>query len=134
LQLLLRRIKATNFKSFENLELELDSFNILIGGNASGKSNFVQMLKFLSDISKDGLQNAISEQGDIYYASNVKIGSQRDMEFHLKFDVKDTPSQYYVSTKFAELLQMISIDYNFSLRNYVIKKEQECQGGMIFDK
>jgi len=52
------------FKSFEELDIELESFNVLIGANASGKSNFVYNLKFLNDVVKSGSDNAISMQGD----------------------------------------------------------------------
>ena len=35
-----REIKATNLRSFSQLELDLRPFNVLIGANASGKTNF----------------------------------------------------------------------------------------------
>jgi AAA15 family ATPase/GTPase len=37
----IKRIKVSNFKSFKNLDVELGKFNILIGANACGKSNFI---------------------------------------------------------------------------------------------
>ena len=43
----IKKIKISNFKSFKNLEIELGKFNVLIGANASGKSNFIQIFNTL---------------------------------------------------------------------------------------
>jgi len=69
-----KRIRVTNFKSFEKLEVELGKFNVLIGANASGKSNFVQIFEFLKDIANSGLNNAVSMQGGVEYLRNINIG------------------------------------------------------------
>ena len=42
----IKRIKVSNFKSFDAVDLELSKFNMVIGANASGKSNFIQAFKF----------------------------------------------------------------------------------------
>ena len=34
------KLTVENFKSFDKLEVELRPFNIVVGSNASGKSNF----------------------------------------------------------------------------------------------
>ncbi len=46
----IKRIRVRNFKSFKDLEVELGKFNLLIGANASGKSNFIRIFEFLRDI------------------------------------------------------------------------------------
>ncbi len=74
----IKKIKIANFKSFKDLEVEFGRFNVLIGGNASGKSNFVQIFKFLRDIIDYDLDNAISMQGGIEYLRNIIIGSSED--------------------------------------------------------
>ena len=43
----LRRLRVRNFKSFADLDVELEDFNVLVGYTASGKSNFVQIFRFL---------------------------------------------------------------------------------------
>ena len=67
------RIKAKNFKSFKELDVELGDLNILIGANASGKSNFVDIFRFLRDIEDSGLGNAISAYGTKYLLSLIHI-------------------------------------------------------------
>ena len=57
------KIEISNFKSFDNQSIHLNDFNLLVGANASGKSNLVQAFQFLRDIVIHGLENAISLQG-----------------------------------------------------------------------
>jgi len=68
----IKRIKVANFKSFKDLDIELGNFSVVIGANASGKSNFVQIFKFVRDICNLGLDNAISLQGS-EYLSNIGV-------------------------------------------------------------
>ena len=79
----IKKISVSNFKSFGDLDIELGNLNILIGANASGKSNFLQIFKFLRDITNHGLNNAISLQGGAEYLRNINLGSTKN--FSLKF-------------------------------------------------
>ena len=74
--------------------MELGRFNVLIGANASGKSNFLTILKFLKDIAESGLNNAISMQGGIEYIRNVKLGDSKDVSVELCIDSSDTPVRF----------------------------------------
>ncbi len=52
---LIRSIKLTNLLSFgpDGMEIELQPFNVLIGANGSGKSNFVDALSLLQHAESD---------------------------------------------------------------------------------
>jgi len=82
----IKKIKISNFKSFKDLEVELGKFNVLIGANASGKSNFIQIFKFLMDITNYGLDNAISMQGGIEYLRNVNVGLSENFSLEIVSD------------------------------------------------
>ena len=82
----IKRIRVRNFKSFKDLEVELGKFNVLIGANASGKSNFIRIFEFLRDIVKHGLDNAISMQGGSEYLRNISIGSSEDFSLEVVSD------------------------------------------------
>ncbi len=84
----IRKIKITNFKSFKELEIELGKFNVLIGANASGKSNFVQIFEFLRDIANSGLNNAVSMQGGVEYLRNVNVGASENFSLKVVSDRK----------------------------------------------
>ena len=65
--MILKNIKLHNWKNFQNCEVELSERCFIIGANASGKSNFIDALRFLRDIAKQsgGLQTAVEERGGI---------------------------------------------------------------------
>ena len=42
-------IEIKNFKSFKNMSVSLNDFNVVVGQSASGKSNFVSLLYFSED-------------------------------------------------------------------------------------
>ena len=61
------KVWAKNFRSIEYAELELGPLTVLVGPNASGKSNLLDILGFLSDAARDGLKTAITRRGGIDY-------------------------------------------------------------------
>ena len=75
----IQRIIVENFKSFSELDIKLSSFQVVIGSNAAGKSNFIGIFKFLRDIANNGVVNAIAMQGGSEYLQNTKIGPARDL-------------------------------------------------------
>ncbi len=84
----IKKIKVRNFKSFDKIEIDFRNLNILIGANASGKSNFIQIFKFLKDIDYHGLVNAISQQGGKNYITNLNIGFAEDLAITVVTDQK----------------------------------------------
>jgi len=107
----IKRIKVSNFKSFKELDLELGNFNVVIGANASGKSNFVQIFKFIRDISNLGLDNAISLQGSEYLTN---IGLERPQLLSLQVAVViDTFGLEVAESVIANINEA---DYEFALR------------------
>jgi predicted ATPase len=89
----IKHIEIQNFKSFSHQTIELGQFNVLIGANASGKTNFLQLFKFISDIAHHGLNNAISLQGGVEYLTNTNIKTQQDLL--VKMVIDSTPEMAY---------------------------------------
>jgi predicted ATPase len=71
-RLAITRIKVSNFKSFNELELDLRSLSVVVGANAAGKSNFLEIFRFLRDLAEHGPENAVSLQGGVEYLANLK--------------------------------------------------------------
>lgn len=84
------RIKVSNFKSFDDLEVELRPLNILVGANAAGKSNFLEVFRFVRDLAADGLENAVSIQGGMEYLTNLKIGGAKPFSLEIEFQHPET--------------------------------------------
>lgn len=60
---MIERLRLRNFRSFKDVDIELRPLNIVVGANASGKTNLVQAFRFLRDLAQHGLENAVSLQG-----------------------------------------------------------------------
>lgn len=66
--MLITKIKLKNWRNFKLIEVPLNTRTYVIGSNASGKSNFLDVFRFLRDIcrpSGGGLQQAIESRGGI---------------------------------------------------------------------
>lgn len=61
------RVQLTNWRNFRNADARLKPRAYLVGPNASGKSNFLDVFRFIRDIVKDGggLQYAIASRGKL---------------------------------------------------------------------
>ncbi len=62
---MLTELHIKNWKSFEEASLYIDPLTVLVGLNASGKSNIVDILKFLERSVKVSLSDAISQEPEI---------------------------------------------------------------------
>lgn len=87
-KVILESIRARNFKSFDDLDMSLDGFNAVIGANAAGKSNLVQLFAFLRDLRLEGLDYALALQGGIEYARNFS-GVNTNMIIEIKIRSSD---------------------------------------------
>ncbi len=114
------------------MELELRPFNILIGSNASGKSNVLQIFAFLRDIVNHGLENAVSIQGGSEYLRNLSIGASKDLTLETTFDqpnilhtrTKEKNPNVLFETKYAEILNRLSIRFNKNGSKYKVIKDE----------
>lgn len=55
-------IEALNYRCLQYVQRPLNSFHVLVGPNASGKTTFLDVLGFLSDLVSEGLEVALSER------------------------------------------------------------------------
>jgi predicted ATPase len=114
----IQQIHVENFKSFLTLDIELSRFNVVIGSNAAGKSNFISIFKFLRDIARHGLADAIALQGGSGYILNAKIGNKRDLVMRVsyipdqKLDIIDQKSGENALLG----LQLCESSYEFAIR------------------
>jgi len=74
----LNKIVVDNIKSFDHFDISLGDFNVFIGGNASGKSNFISILKFFSNLNNCSYYDCLYIEGGIEFFRNL-LFSQRNI-------------------------------------------------------
>ena len=74
----LTQLRARNFKSFRDISVDVRPLNVILGANASGKSNLLSLLTFLRNIAHEGLEDAISmESGSLSLLQNIRSEAGR---------------------------------------------------------
>lgn len=65
--MIISKIELKNWRNFESVEVDLTDRVFVVGPNAAGKSNFLDVFKFIRDIAlpRGGLQEAITQRGGI---------------------------------------------------------------------
>ena len=63
--MIVTKLVLKNWRNFLSANVKLSDRVFIVGPNASGKSNFLDVLRFLRDIAKPGggLQKALSDRG-----------------------------------------------------------------------
>lgn len=60
---MLTKLRARRFRSLDDVELPLNRFSVLVGPNGSGKTNILNVLRFLASTVRFDLSAAIDEWG-----------------------------------------------------------------------
>lgn len=66
--MLVTRLKLRNWRNFREIDIPLRDVTYILGANATGKSNLLDVFRFLRDIGKPqggGLQKAIGDRGGL---------------------------------------------------------------------
>jgi predicted ATPase len=89
--MIVTHIKLKNWRNFRDVDVPLRERVYLLGANASGKSNFLDVFRFLRDISKlqgGGLQKAISDRGGIHKLRCLH--ARRDPEVRIEVEMAES--------------------------------------------
>ncbi|MBL7127078.1 MAG: AAA family ATPase [Dehalococcoidales bacterium] len=129
----IKKLIVSNFRSFDNIDVDLHDLNVVIGANASGKSNFIQIFKFLKDVSEFGLDNAISMQGGAEYLLNTTLGTSQEFSIEV---ISNDLIKYYPSPYRARGIgcEAIETSYTFTLNFGVERKRLEIVKDVLRQK
>ncbi|HDS45146.1 MAG TPA: DUF2813 domain-containing protein [Methanomicrobia archaeon] len=92
---MIKKLKIKYYRSLKDLELELDKFNVLIGPNASGKSNLLDCLAFISELTTDNVYRDLDTRGG--YERVVFGGRKVTIELSLEFMLENKVSEFFIS-------------------------------------
>lgn len=82
-------------RSLRDVEIELGKFNVLVGPNASGKSNLLDSLAFLSEIAQKPIGDAFKPRGGFEHV--VFGGEEKEIEFFFEFVLDEEPYFHSIS-------------------------------------
>lgn len=84
--MIISNIKLKNWKNFKTVDVPLTERVFIVGPNASGKSNFLDVFRFLRDIAKPGggLQKAVIDRGGISKIRSLSARSSPDVEIEIE--------------------------------------------------
>lgn len=84
--MIVSRLKLKNWRNFRSVDVPLGERAILLGPNASGKSNLLDVFRFLRDIAKagGGLQRAVSQRGGLSKIRCLAARREPDVEIEVE--------------------------------------------------
>ena len=104
--MIISRLIAKNWRNFKQIDVHLSERQFIVGANASGKSNLLDIFRFLRDIVKaegGGFQKAVKDRGGL---SKIRsLAARRDpevaIEIHLAED-SDSPATWKYGLGFRQ--------------------------------
>jgi len=93
-----RSLRLQNWKNFAHVEVAIQNRVVLVGPNASGKSNLLDVFRFLRDLSSSGggFQEAIGRRGGVSAIRCLAARRYPDVEIRVEMQqADDTPRWEY---------------------------------------
>lgn len=88
--MIISKLAVKNWRNFRSVETELSERQFIVGPNASGKSNFLDIFRFLRDIAKTdggGLQKAVQDRGGV---SKIRcLAARRDPDVEIDIEISE---------------------------------------------
>ncbi len=110
-------IEARNYRCLRSVSQPLGPFQLLVGPNATGKSTFLDVVRFLSRLTTDGLEAAISERSSNIYDlfwQREGDGFELAVEAAIPQDLGSTSCPQFDTLRY-EIAVQISADTNESI-------------------
>lgn len=106
---MLTDLSIRNYKSLRDVRLDsLPAFSVMVGANASGKSNFADALDFLSLVFRHGLTAAVSAKGGY---ENVCFRRTRRSKAGIRFELAAE-----VESRTRRKTERVRFEYSFGFR------------------
>ena len=91
----IKRVILKNYKSIAACDVQLQPLTFLVGRNGSGKSNFLDALRFVSDALNTSLDHAVRDRGGINDVRRRSRGHPNHFSIRLEFALPNGSSGHY---------------------------------------
>lgn len=134
------RIRLFNWKNFQDVNVNISERCFVIGANATGKSNFLDALRFLRDIVKQGggLQSAVQSRGGVTKIRCLSARTHTDIciEVDINPDGQEKPKwRYMIDFKHtgggiqkSRALILEENVFNYQTNVFVLNRRHNSQG------
>ncbi len=120
---MIRLIETKNFRSLKYISQPLDSFHVLVGANASGKTTFLDAISFIADLVMQGIDFAITQRTQ-NYSDLTFAGKGGDIELAVEMEIpKDLVSQL-PDEKFDRIRYEVRLGLTNTTSEHAIKEER----------
>jgi predicted ATPase len=94
-----QKLRVENWKNFQKGETRLNHRLFLVGPNASGKSNFLDIFRFLRDlsISGGGLRKAVDLRGGVSAIRSLAARRYSQIVLDLELKEENSDKEKYVA-------------------------------------
>jgi predicted ATPase len=128
------KLRIKNWRNFTKAEFSLDDTVFVIGPNASGKSNLLDIFRFMRDIVNPrggGLQQAVASRGG--FSKIRSLAARKQPEIELDFELRehlDDPSEH------PDWRYMLAIhsESRGNRRPVVLREEIYHQGVLLLER
>ncbi len=90
----LKTVSIRNYKSIAECDVELGRLTLLVGRNGSGKSNFLDALRFVTESLETSVDHALRDRGGITAVRRISTGHPRNFSIALQLHLPDQAVDY----------------------------------------
>jgi predicted ATPase len=114
-------VRLENWRNFRLADVGLERRVFLVGPNASGKSNFLDSLRFLRDVARSGggFQEAVARRGGVSRLRCLAARRYPEVALSVRIGAEDEPDAWRYELRFSQDNQ----------RRPVIKQERVWRNG-----
>ncbi len=118
-----KHLRLENWRNFTGVDVELQNRVFLIGPNASGKSNFLDVFRFLNDLVSvnGGFQEAVVKRGGVSRIRSLSAGRYPEVAVSVRLGDQSSENDWKYELRFVQDNQ----------RRPLIKRERISYGGKV---
>ncbi|WP_417870941.1 AAA family ATPase [Winogradskyella sp.] len=114
---MIKKLNIKNFRSILSSSVNLEHLTVIVGANATGKSNLIKSIDFISDMAESGLQDAIYKRGGINEILPKQLRNVYDQEILIELEFELEPPKNWNKRGLPPLLVSYLIGFTKTKRS-----------------